>query len=169
MLNSRLKLLAGYDYSYTTIDMKTQFGQSVSAPWNDPHRGQIRAVWSVTSNLTLIGKWQGIWGRTWAFRDSYYNYLQVSERESLQAFDFNSPNDDHLSDFSQVDLSVAYRPDIGSSTLELRVDFINVLNRKNPVDRYLRPLLDDEGVIGYELTNRTLPGFYPTVSVQISI
>jgi len=93
----------------------------------------------------------------------------VSERESLQAFDFNSPNDDHLSDFSQVDLSVAYRPDIGSSTLELRVDFINVLNRKNPVDRYLRPLLDDEGVIGYELTNRTLPGFYPTVSVQISI
>ena len=169
MLNSRLKLLAGYDYSYTTIDMKTQFGQSVSAPWNDPHRGQIRAVWSVTSNLTLIGKWQGIWGRTWAFRDSYYNYLQVSERESLQAFDFNSPNDDHLSHFSQIDLSVAYRPDIGSSTLELRVDFINVLNRKNPVDRYLRPLLDDEGVIEYELTNRTLPGFYPTISVQISI
>jgi hypothetical protein len=169
LLNSRLKFIAGYDFSYTSIDMETQFGGSVNAPWNDPHRGQLRAIWSVTSDLTLIGKWQGIWGRTWAFRDSYYNYLQASERESLMAFDFSSPNDDQLPHFSQVDLTVAYRPDIGLAKLELRLDLINILNRRNPIDRFLQPLLDDEGVTGYKLTNRKLPGFYPTISVQISI
>lgn len=169
LFDSKLRLLAGYDYSYAAIDMETQFSRSASPSWNDPHRAQLRAIWSVSNDLTLIGKWQGIWGRTWAYRESYYNYLQTLEPESLTVFDFSSPDDDHLPHFSQVDLTIVYGPDIGLTTLELRLDLVNILNRENPVDRFLSPLLDNDGVSGYESRTRTLPGFYPTVSLQVSI
>jgi len=169
LFGSSLKLLAGYDYSYATIDMETQFSRTVSTPWNDPHRGQIRALWSVSNDLTLIGKWQGIWGRTWAYRDSYYSYLQIEGQQSAPGFDFSTPDDDRLPYFSQVDVSTVYSPDIGGIKMEFRLDLINVLNRSNPVDRYLRPVTQDGGGKQYETADRTLPGFYPTVSIKLSI
>jgi hypothetical protein len=169
MLGSRLTLITGYDFSFTSIDMDTQFGRSVSANWNDPHRAQIRAVWGVTSDLTLIGKWQGIWGRRWAYRDSYYSYLQLREPETAQQFDFGSPDDDQLPHFSQVDVSAVYRPSIGSTSLELRLDLINVLNRRNSIDRYLRPVTLDGSSVRYQSAYRKLPGFYPSMSIKVAI
>lgn len=166
-LNSKLTLISGYDISYTSIDLDTQFGKAVSAPWNDPHRAQVRAVWQMVPDFTLIGKWQGIWGRRWAFRDSYYSYLQLKEPESVQGIDLSSPDNDRLPYFSQVDLSAVYRPDVGKAALELRLDLVNILNRKNPLDRYLRRNLNDEAAVSYELYYRTLPGFYPTISVSV--
>lgn len=167
--DSRLKLLTGYDYSYTHINMDTQFGRSVSAPWNDPHRGQLRAIWNVTTELTLIGKWQGIWGRSWAYRDSYYNYLQPVIRERGQSFDFRNPGNDRLPHFSQLDLSVIYQPDIGTSNIELRLDLVNILNRKNALDQHLRPIFNENGFERYETSERTMPGFYPSMSIKFSI
>ncbi|WP_340106788.1 TonB-dependent receptor [Rhodohalobacter sp. 8-1] len=166
---SKLKLLSGYDYSYATIDMDTQFSRSVSTPWNDPHRGQFRAVWNIFNDLTLIGKWQGVWGRTWAFRDSYYSYLQVFEQESMNEFDFGSPDDDNLSHFSQADLSVLYRPELEAAKLLLRLDFINILNRRNVIDHRLSPVFKESDVSGYDITRRTLPGFYPKFSLKVSL
>lgn len=167
-LNSKLTLMSGYDFSYTSIDLDTQFGKTVSAPWNDPHRAQIRAVWQMLPYLTLVGKWQGIWGRRWAFRDSYYSYLQLTEWESAQEIDLSSPDDDRLPHFSQVDLSAVYRPYVGKTALELRLDLVNILNRKNPLDRYLRRNLNDDAAISYESYYRTLPGFYPIFSVAVT-
>lgn len=168
LFESKLKLLAGYDYSYATIDMESQFSQTVSTPWNDPHRGQLRAVWNVINDLTLIGKWQAIWGRAWAFRDSYYNYLQM-QQQSQYEFDFSSPDDDHLPRFSQLDLSLLYRPEIGSAKLVLRLDFINILNRRNAMDHRLSPVFSESVVSGYDITRRTLPGFYPKFSLRVSL
>ena len=167
--DSKLTLTTGYDFSHTAIDMDTQFGNVVSAPWNDPHRAQIQAVWGVTGDLSLIGKWQGIWGRRWAYRDSYYSYLQLQEPETVQEYDFSTPDNDRLPHFSQVDLSAVYRPDIGAAALELRVDLVNILNRKNPVDRYLRPVAAEGGGTRYNQFYRRLPGFYPSLSVRVSI
>lgn len=169
LFESRLKVLAGYDFSYTRVNMETQFERTVSAPWNDPHRAQFRAIWNVMPDLMLMGKWQGIWGRTWAYRDSYYNYLQPFQRESLQSFDFTNPENDRLPHFSQVDLSVVYRPEIGKTNLEMRVDLVNVLNQRNAIDQRLTPILNEEGVGRYEKSVRTMPGFYPSVSIKISI
>lgn len=169
LFGSRLKLLAGYDFSYATIDMESQFSRTVSTPWNDPHRGQLRAFWSVSGDLTLIGKWQGIWGRTWAYRDSYYSYFKLQNPQSAPGFDFSTPDDDRLPYFSQVDVSAVYSPNIGGVKMEFRLDLINVLNRSNPVDRYLRPVTNDGGEKQYEPADRRLPGFYPTVSIQLSI
>lgn len=169
LFGSRLKLLAGYDYSYTRLNMESQFGRAVSAPWNDPHRAQFRGIYSVMPDLMLMGKWQGIWGRTWAYRDSYYNYLQPSMHQALKSFDFTQPENDRLSHYSQVDVSVIYRPEIGKTNLEMRLDLVNVLNRRNVIDQRLRPILNEEGVERYEKANRSMPGFYPSMSIKVSI
>lgn len=167
-LKSKLTLISGYDFSYTSIDLDTQFGKAVNASWNDPHRAQIRAVWQLVPDLTLIGKWQGIWGRRWAFRDSYYSYLQFAEPESDPGIDLSSPDNDRLPYFSQIDLSAVYRPDVGEAAMELRLDLVNILNRKNPLDRYFQRNLNDETAVSYESSYRTMPGFYPTISVSVT-
>ena len=169
LLKSKLTLITGYDFSHTAIEMDTRFGDVVSAPWNDPHRAQIRAVWDVRSDITLLGKWQGIWGRRWAYRDSYYSYLQLQEAVIAEEYDFNTPDDDLLPHFSQVDISAVYRPEIGAAMVELRVDLVNILNRKNPVDRYLRPVAVEGGGTRYDPVYRRLPGFYPSLGVRVSI
>lgn len=167
-LNGRYSVLAGYDYSFTRLNMESQFGKTVPAPWSEPHRAQFRAMWRFASDVTVAGKWQGIWGRKWAYRESYYNFLQVVEEPAaISQFQFGSPEKDRLRPFSQVDLSLIYKPSAGRTDLEMRLDFINILNRKNPLDQNLLPVIDDGKITGYETSERTMPGFYPSVSVQV--
>jgi hypothetical protein len=168
LIESELKVMGGYDYSSSIINMQTQFGRRVPAPWNDPHRGQLRLFWTPSAGITIIGKWQGIWGRTWAFRDAYYNILGENNG-ALPGISLNSPGKDRLSYVSQFDLTAVYQTTIESASLEFRLDLINVLNRKNETDRYLRPEIRDGEVAGYAVGRRTLPGFFPTFSVKVSL
>ena len=169
LIESTLKMMAGYDYSSSIVNMQTQFGRRVETPWNDPHRGQIRLFWSPSAEFTIIGKWQGVWGRKWAFRDAYYNILGGEVAGSLPGISLNSPGDDRLSPVSQLDFSGVYQASFDAATLEFRVDLVNVLNRRNEVERYLRPVIRDGVVTGYDIGRRTLPGFFPTFSVKVSI
>lgn len=162
LAGSKLRLMGGYDYSSARIDYSTQFGRTLTAPWNEPHRAQFRALWSISRKLTLLGKWQGIWGRAWAFRQSYYNFLLFREPEQ---FSFNNPEDDKLKTFQQVDLSFIYQPAFGETGLEFRLELINILNRRNTIDQSLLPSPDNEEQ-AFEIRERTLPGFYPSASVQ---
>ncbi len=166
---SRLKIMAGYDYSYSRIDYSTQFGRMLPAPWNEPHRLQLRALLQIYPALTVVPKWQGIWGRAWAFREAYYNYLLFQSGSGLPSFNFSSPDNDRLPAFTQFDLSVIWKPVLGPADFELRLDLINLLNRKNILDQYLLPVFDEDGNQSYESRNRTFPGFYPTVSLSVSI
>jgi len=164
--NSRIKLLAGYDYSYSRVDMATQFGRTLPAPWNEPHRAQFRAMWYILPNLTTVTKWQGIWGRAWAFRQSYYDFLRFDENLSLP-LDFNTPESDTLPVFHQVDFSLIYQPSLRFADAELRLELINILNRTNTLDKYLLPVVENGEVSRYEIRHRQFPGFYPSVSVSV--
>ncbi|CAN5238686.1 carboxypeptidase-like regulatory domain-containing protein [soil metagenome] len=167
VFDSRVTLMAGYDYSFTRLDLSSQFDKTVPAPWNEPHRAQFRILWHLLTDLTLAGKWQGTWGRRWAFRDSYYNFLQVANPQIASQHQFGNPETDRLGAFSQADISVIYQPSMGQADLELRLDFVNILNRRNPLDRSLLPVIRDGEIVRYETTERTMPGFYPTISVQL--
>tara|TARA_R100001143_G_scaffold63575_1_gene72200 strand:- start:11932 stop:14763 length:2832 start_codon:yes stop_codon:yes gene_type:complete len=166
LAGSTINLKAGYDYSYSRVNMETQFGRALPAPWNEPHRLQLRAIWHLHSTVSLVSKWQGIWGRSWAYRDAYYNFLSFNQTNSNTEFDFNSPEKDLLPAFYQLDMSVVYRPVLGPADLEFRLDLINLLNRKNAVDQTLNPVFNGLEMIGYEETYRTFPGFYPSVSIS---
>jgi hypothetical protein len=165
--NSNVRMVAGYDYSYNQMDLSEQFGRKMMSPWNEPHRTQLRTIWRLTSNFSALAKWQGIWGRTWAFRQSYYNFLRTTDSESPAGTLFNNPDKDTLSTFQQVDLSFIYQPRLRTTDMELRLELINLLNRRNSIEKYLMPVLDNGQVVEYEVMNRQLPGFYPSVSLQV--
>ncbi len=163
-----VELLAGYDYSRVLVEIDSQFGRTVPAPWNEPHRMHFRAMWHVLPELTLISKWQGIWGRTWAFRDSYYNYLPYRDSGIPLPQSFDRPEEDKLPSFYQVDLSVIYRPNLGPADMDIRLELINLLNRANTLDQYLLPVFSDGEQTGYSVESRTFPGFYPSMSLSIT-
>jgi hypothetical protein len=159
----QFKLMAGYDYSFVQVNMQRQFGRNLPAPWNDPHRAQLRAIYHASGDLSFAARWQGIWGRTWAYHPVYYNFIRfASDEHEMQ---FSSPDLDVLPSFHQVDLSVIYQPSAGPADLELRLDLINLLNRENSILQHFGVPDEDETGSGYAIENRTLPGFYPSVSV----
>ena len=166
-LNSKIKTTAGYDYSYSQVDMETQFDRKMTTPWNEPHRTQLRILWWMVPDLAVTAKWQGIWGRKWAFRQSYYDFLQYRSNEIPSEFSFNSPENDELSPFQQVDLSFIYQPTIGKADLELRLELLNIFNRKNTLEKYLQPVPQEGAERIYEVRKRNLPGFHPSVSLEV--
>jgi hypothetical protein len=50
--------------------------------------------------------------------------------------------------------------------LELRADLINLLDRRNTIDWSLRPT-QPGNTESYEIKKRTMPGFNPSVSLQV--
>ncbi|NBC04513.1 MAG: hypothetical protein GVY20_12515 [Bacteroidetes bacterium] len=164
--DSKLKLKTGYDYSNSRIDMESQFGRMMPAPWNEPHRTQIRILWRLIPDLAVTAKWQGIWGRKWAFRKSYYDFLRYRSNEVPSQYSFENPEHDRLSPFHQVDLSFIYQPTLGSANLEIRLELLNILNRENTLEKYLQPIQDGEEIV-YKIRNRNMPGFHPTISLQL--
>lgn len=164
--SSKLKVMLGYDYSFTRINLDSQFGRRLPVPWNEPHRFQLRTLWQVLPTLKAVAKWQSVWGRTWGFRQSYYNYLFYETGESFGNFTFTTPEDDRLSPFHQLDFSLIYQPSLQFMDLELRADLINLLDRRNTIDWSLRPT-QPGNTEAYEIKKRTMPGFNPSVSVQV--
>ncbi|MFU8813549.1 MAG: TonB-dependent receptor [Balneolaceae bacterium] len=162
-----IRLMGGYDYSYSRLNLESQFGRTLMAPWNEPHRAQLRTFVKLADEVSFVTKWQGIWGRRWAFRESYYNFLLFRDLEPFGGFSFANPDQNRLASFQQVDLSVIYQPSIGTADLEIRLELINVLSRRNVIDQHLTPVAVTEGEIEFEVAERTLPGFYPSVSVQV--
>lgn len=159
----RLRLLAGYDYSVSRVDMERQFGRTLPAPWNEPHRVQARMIVRLHPDWTIVSGWQGIYGRSWAFRDSYYNFMLPHRFSSIGGFNFENPESDRLPAYHQLDLSLIYRRTLGLAGMETRLNLTNLMNRKNVLDWTLRPGPGNE----LEIVERTLPGFHPSMSLKI--
>lgn len=164
---SGLRVMAGYDYSHAEIDFDSQFGKQIMAPWNEPHRTQLRAIWRVVPDFSIVGAWQGVWGRSWAYRQSYYNFLQFRDEGMAGDVSLNSPENDQLKPFHQVDLSFIYQPELSKADLDIRLELINVLNRENTLEKSLYPVTDGENNTSYEQRSKRMPGFYPTASIRI--
>lgn len=169
LLEKRLQLLAGYDYSYTRINMESQFGRWMPAAWNQPHSLQARAIGRLGEGWTLVGKWQRVMGRSWSFRQSYYNFLMLQDLQQISQFDFSRPEDDRLPAFDQLDLSLVYARTIGTARLQTRLDMNNLLNRRNVIDYSIFPVAThDDGSQDLEVRARRLPGLTPSVSLKLS-
>ncbi len=170
LADSRLKLMLGYDYSFSRINLESQFGRAVTPPWNEPHRLQLRSLWRAFPELTVVAKWQSTIGRAWAFRQSYYNFLFYESGENFDNYSFANPENDKLSPFHQLDFSLVYKPSFNFMDLEIRMDLINLLNRRNTIDWSLHPQdINEEGTGSrHEIKERTMPGFNPSLSIQMN-
>ncbi len=159
---SRARLEARYEYSQARRSFRSFYnGASIPTPWNEPHRAELAFDWQPAGGLTLVGRWRSIWGRTWGFRQSYYDFLgaygfrlraaarageTLPEETDLAvlsiddvvkhviAYQLERPQDHRLAPIHQLDLSLAYTHHLAGVMIQTRLDLLNVLDRDNVAD-----------------------------------
>jgi outer membrane receptor protein involved in Fe transport len=81
---------------------------------------------------------ESAWGRSWAFRQAYYDYFGHDETTSTHGpFDFSDPDAHSLSALVTVDATLAYSLPVGAARIQLRAEVRNLFDRKNELDRQL--------------------------------
>jgi hypothetical protein len=125
-----------YDRAYARRRSPQLFGgRSTTLPWVVPHRLAGSLAVSPFSHWVFSARGKAEWGRSWAFRQAYYDYFgQQSGAALYPPFDLSSPDRHILAPFVQLDLGAAFSPPIGRHRLQIRLESLNVLNRRNEVD-----------------------------------
>lgn len=155
-----------YDYSHIRRKAPELFNNEwTSVPWNEPHRTDLVLQANVTPAFILSGRFTGVWGRSWGFRQAYYDYFGHRNSTRLQPpFDFGSPEDHILPAIYQIDLGVAYNAEFNGSNLQVKLDVLNAFDRKNVADWRL---LFTDGQL--EKDSRYLYPRIPSLTLRLSI
>jgi len=151
-----------YEFSAAQRTFPSRFdGRLEPTPWNQPHRLTATADVTLTGALSAHLSWHGIWGRTWAFRNVYYDRLRTGT-PALDPYDLDDPSAHVLPAHTALGLGVSYAYSWQGVTLQARADVSNVLDRQNVFDWGLQPTAS-----GFTKTARTLPGRRPTMSITV--
>jgi hypothetical protein len=126
-------------------------GRFVPAPWEQPLRLAANVDVTLADGLHALANWKGIWGRSWALRRPYYDYLALVDPGRFPGYDLSRPGQQTLAPFSRLDLGLKGERTVGGVTLEGQLNVVNVLGRRNPFDQSL-------DAVGAQPRVRTLPG-----------
>ncbi|MGI9173813.1 MAG: carboxypeptidase-like regulatory domain-containing protein [Rhodothermales bacterium] len=165
---SRLQLDAQYEYAVARQRVPNRFGGAfVPAPWDAPHRLYLAVDHAILPQLTLTLRWQGIFGRSWGFRQAYYDFLEPDPAtRRFTPFDLSDPAAHRLPTFSQWDAGLAYTQQVMGLGVQGRLTLINLLARRNVTDWTLRY---DESADVYVRQARRAAAFIPSFSLQVSL
>jgi hypothetical protein len=128
-------------------------GRFVPAPWEQPLRLATTLDVTLTDGLHALAHWNGIWGRSWALRRPYYDYLAPLDADRFAGYDLSRPGQQTLAPFSRLDLGLKGSVTVRGVTVDAQVSLVNVLGRHNAFDQSLDPT----GPRPTPVT-RTLPG-----------
>lgn len=129
-------------------------GRWVAAPWEEPVRLAARTEIRLADGLKVRARWEGIWGRSWALRPIYYDYVGPSGAPtSLSDISLSTPGTDELAPYHRLDLGLQGTLAWQGVTATTEVSLVNALGRENPFDVSLRP----RGA-SLDRRARTLPG-----------
>ncbi len=144
-----------YDWSRSRRRFPDRFGgRRVPVPWNQPHRVSLSAELTATDALHLRLRGEYGWGRSWGFRQTYYDYLGVRpESDDLLGYSLQVPSAHTLAPQTRVDVGLRYGLQWNDLSVEAHLDAINVLDHRNPFDWGVRAAED-----GMTRTTRHLPG-----------
>jgi hypothetical protein len=144
-----------YDWSRSRRRFPSRFGgRRVPVPWNQPHRISLSTEVAVTDALQLHVRGERGWGRSWGFRQTYYDYLGVqSGANALLDRSLQTPSAHTLAPQTRVDVGGRYEFQWSDLTLEMHLDVMNVFDHKNPFDWGVRSTEE-----GMTRTTRHLPG-----------
>lgn len=161
-------LSLSYSYSQAKRRYPGRFENRLeTTPWNEPHRISLTQNLAFGKGLSASVRAYGIWGRTWGFREAYYDYLAAHRpaENEFAPFDLTTPSAHTLAPYYQVDLGFEYERAIKNTRVRLGINLLNVLDRKNVVDWSFR---NPEAVgLPLERVERTLPGFMTAVSLRV--
>lgn len=164
----RLQATGHYEYAVTRRRIQNRFdGAFVPVPWDAPHRLYLAVDVAPLRHLTTTVRWQGIYGRSWGFRQAYYDYLEPTpQADQFPPFNLSDPAAHQLPAFSQLDLGLAYTRTLAGVGLQTRLAFINLLGRHNVTDWSLRY---DESTGTYLRQPRQSAPFIPSFSLRLSV
>jgi hypothetical protein len=114
-------------------------GRFVPAPWEQPLRLAANVDVTLTDGLHALGHWRGVWGRSWALRRPYYDYLAPLDADRFPGYDLSRPGRQTLAPFSRLDLGLRGEMRVGGVAVEAQLSLVNVLDRPNPFDQSLDP------------------------------
>ena len=131
-----MRVSASYEWSRSRERIVGRFGgERVPVPWDAPHRFRVSLDASPVAFLTVTARAEAIVGRTWGFRQAYYDLLEPLALNVSGEFDFATPGAHRLPAFVQVDLNAAYsRRLVRGVGLQVRAGVINALARDNVRD-----------------------------------
>ncbi|WP_456427583.1 carboxypeptidase regulatory-like domain-containing protein [Rhodocaloribacter sp.] len=159
----RLSATATYSFSHAVRTYPDRFDDRlVDTPWNTPHRLAFDVEAPLASGLSAHINGEGAWGRRWALRQAYYDYLAL--RETLfdsRPYDLNRPDDHTRPAYFRLDVGLTFAHTWRGATLRLQAYLVNALNRRNVYDWSLE---DASGGVG--TVARVLPGRYPVFSLR---
>lgn len=156
-----------YSYSVAKRRYPNRFenNQLQSTPWNEPHRLTFAQDVFVTQEITAQLRANGIWGRAWGFRQTYYDYLAAhSGATAYEPFVLNNPSEDKLPPIYQIDASVSYERAFKDVQVQLRADVLNLLDRENVVDWSLNSV---DGTESFTKLDRIMPGITTAISLRV--
>ncbi len=161
------RLSATMQYSYSLahhLDRDRFDGEWHPVPWNEPHSLLLNLEISITSSLSVYASAEGAWGRRWAFRRAYYDYLAFRpDAPTFAPFDLNDPSEPVLPPSYRIDPGLTYDWSWDRLTLHLRAVIVNVLNRNDVFDWSL-----EQGAADYTRVPRSLPGRRPVFSLHVT-
>lgn len=157
-----------YEYSFARKRTPKRFdGQYVTTPWNEPHKLTAAINWNIMPSVMTTVRWQSIWGRTWAYNQAYYDYLPIDNNQSQYgSASFDSPSNDTLNPYHQLDIGFSWSQNINRSKVQIRLDLVNILDRRNTLEKRLIPEQTALGTLQYATQPKTLPGFTPSIGFR---
>jgi hypothetical protein len=132
-------------------------------PWNIPHRFSFDTEARLSDAISVDINWASQWGRSWALRRAYYDFLTLRESPpSFEPFDLSDPSSHEAPAYHRLDLGLTYRLETGQVATIFQFFMINALDRSNVYDLSFEPSLS--GVLP---VSRTLPGRQFTLSLRV--
>jgi hypothetical protein len=139
-------------------------GRLEPVPWNEPHRLQMDVEVALTEALALEVDGQAAWGRRWAFRRAYYDYLALFEEPtSFGSYDLTRPSEQVVPAYYRLDAGLTYERTWARATVSMQAFIVNVFDRNNVYDWSL-----EQNERGVARLARALPGRHPVFSIRFS-
>ncbi|MEZ4703284.1 MAG: carboxypeptidase-like regulatory domain-containing protein [Rhodothermales bacterium] len=158
-------LMLGYSYSYAVRQYPGRFGGAyVQVPWNEPHRMVAEARFPLLSYLSATATGQGSWGRRWALRRTYYDFLTGGARPDIGGFDLDDPDGETVTPYLTLDVGLTYEQQVGPTRVRFRAMVLNLYDRRNVYDYSLQHAGDQ-----YERVPRVLPGRQLVFSLRLDV
>lgn len=164
----RFRSMFGYSYVHAVQHIPGRFeDRPQPVPWEQPHRLSFNNQFLITSDLSISINARGIWGRSWAYRRGYYDFLEPLIEEGfgyLLPIDPRDPGSDKLETFYQLDAGIGYGLNVGTGRVYVSGKVMNVLDRRNELDRTIVGLGDDMYV-----HSRRHPGRQFVFSIRLDV
>lgn len=162
------RVRVSYDWSVSRRTFPSRFdGREQPVPWNGPHAMRLQVRYPIFGGFSIEGESNNTWGRTWALRQAYYDFLTVQEVEDGPVVGL--PGGDPLPSLHFVDLGVSWLSRVGGAVAEFRMEVRNALTGRQIFDHSLRRIPASSGAVQYEVMERLYPGTSLLISGRIGI